>query len=264
MAELRLTKVTPTQRYGNRILNGKPDFHRGVDFAFGRGVPVSVMGDGVIIESGFHRVYGHYVKAEHEPGVCTSYHALDAAGLPVGTRVKMGDTIGVAGSSALGSTGPHSHQGLWLHGETRDLLAYLKPGVIVTVGAPAVRPPAGSTTVPARAVQIALVARGYNVVVDGVYGPQTAAVVRLFQRTLGLVVDGVVGPQTWAKLRVVEDRLRGRQTIRAVQAGLGTKVDENPGPVTDALALKKYGFALSKATPAQILDLQRRANAGTL
>lgn len=39
-----------------------------------------------------------------------------------------------------------------------------------------------------------------NLVVDGIFGPRTEAVVKEFQRRAGLEVDGIVGPRTWARL----------------------------------------------------------------
>jgi cell wall-associated NlpC family hydrolase len=39
--------------------------------------------------------------------------------------------------------------------------------------------------------------RGWRIRVDGVYGPESAAVCRGFQQELGLRVDGMVGAQTW-------------------------------------------------------------------
>ena len=41
---------------------------------------------------------------------------------------------------------------------------------------------------------------GREVIVDGSYGPRTAAAVKRFQMRKGLTVDGKVGPQTWKKL----------------------------------------------------------------
>ncbi|NJK69335.1 MAG: alpha/beta fold hydrolase [Microcoleus sp. SU_5_3] len=40
--------------------------------------------------------------------------------------------------------------------------------------------------------------RGWNIDVDGLYGPQSAQIARQFQQEKGLAVDGIVGPDTWA------------------------------------------------------------------
>ena len=41
---------------------------------------------------------------------------------------------------------------------------------------------------------------GYNLKVDGIFGPKTLAAVKSFQSKNGLVADGVFGPKTYAKL----------------------------------------------------------------
>lgn len=40
--------------------------------------------------------------------------------------------------------------------------------------------------------------RGWNITVDGYYGPQTGNAARQFQREAGLHVDGLIGKDTWA------------------------------------------------------------------
>jgi len=66
-------------------------------------------------------------------------------------------------------------------------------------------PPSGSSKYwTITSVQAALRALNYGsprgVVVDGKYGPRSAAAVRSFQSRKGLTVDGLVGPQTWGEL----------------------------------------------------------------
>nr|DAT11743.1 MAG TPA: N acetylmuramidase [Caudoviricetes sp.] len=51
-----------------------------------------------------------------------------------------------------------------------------------------------------RAVQALLLFRGYNLEVDGEYGPATAAAVGRFQTVSGLDTDSECGPRTWAAL----------------------------------------------------------------
>ena len=43
-------------------------------------------------------------------------------------------------------------------------------------------------------------AAGYDIAVDGDFGPNTDRIVKQFQQENDLVVDGVVGPKTWQVL----------------------------------------------------------------
>ena len=53
---------------------------------------------------------------------------------------------------------------------------------------------------PVQTLQYLLRARGHQVTVDGIFGPNTDSAVRAFQREKGLSVDGIVGPVTWRAL----------------------------------------------------------------
>jgi peptidoglycan hydrolase-like protein with peptidoglycan-binding domain len=54
----------------------------------------------------------------------------------------------------------------------------------------------GSTGIVVEQLQVALVALGYNIAVDGTYGAGTEQAVRDFQSRNGLAVDGIAGPDT--------------------------------------------------------------------
>jgi peptidoglycan hydrolase-like protein with peptidoglycan-binding domain len=58
----------------------------------------------------------------------------------------------------------------------------------------------GSTGPEVEQVQIALVAVGYPIAVDGTYGPRTEAAVRDFQTANDLEIDGIAGPDTQTAL----------------------------------------------------------------
>lgn len=136
-AQLRMTTVPITSRYGPRILNGKPNTHKGNDHAFGNQMGVSAYGDGVVTHAGWgtgpNAERGIYVDLEHASGINTSSHSLSRVTVKKGQRVKMGDILGYGGKTAWGATGHHVHKGLWLNGQHVDETKYLKPGAIVTL-----------------------------------------------------------------------------------------------------------------------------------
>lgn len=51
-----------------------------------------------------------------------------------------------------------------------------------------------------KVAQARLVINGYNIEVDGDFGPKTKEAVIKFQTSYGLEKDGIIGPKTWAKL----------------------------------------------------------------
>lgn len=72
------------------------------------------------------------------------------------------------------------------------------PTTQLTVTLDVLRPGAEGRDV--KRLQAMLGAVWFGVAVDGIYGPQTEAVVRQFQQFCKLTVDGWVGPQTWRAL----------------------------------------------------------------
>lgn len=93
--------------------------HNGTDYGAAVGTPVWSAGDGVVIESAYNRVNGHYVFVQHGNQVVTRYLHLSRRDVRRGDRVKQGDTIGAVGSSGL-ATGAHLHYEFLVNGVHRD------------------------------------------------------------------------------------------------------------------------------------------------
>ena len=60
----------------------------------------------------------------------------------------------------------------------------------------------GSSGIAVRALQQLLVANGYAVRVDGIFGALTETAVKAFQNQQNLATDGVVGQRTWGALTI--------------------------------------------------------------
>ena len=122
----------------------------------------------------------------------------------------------------------------------------------------------GSNGHPVKTLQHLLRARGQNVVVDGVFGPQTETAVKAFQGSKGLTADGIVGPVTWPALVVQVKKGSQGDAVKGVQEEFqfrnlsgdpsnGPQIDGIFGPVTDA-SVRGFQQALSLDIPAVEVD----------
>jgi len=91
--------------------------HLGTDYAAPRGTPILSTGDGKVVESGYKKYNGNYVKIKHNSIYMTQYLHMNKikSGIKRGTYVKQGDIIGYVGSTGL-ATGPHVCYRFWKHG----------------------------------------------------------------------------------------------------------------------------------------------------
>ena len=96
-------------KFGKRThpITKLPDFHNGVDLEKPLNTPLKSVNEGYVILSQFHKSLGNYTVISHD-GFCTVYAHMSRKGLPAGTKVKAGDTIGYVGSTGM-SSGPHLH-----------------------------------------------------------------------------------------------------------------------------------------------------------
>lgn len=103
-----------TSQFGQRIhpIRAEKSFHNGIDIGCPMGTPIHALADGVVVASkvnngGVGCGLGYYIVVQYE-GYCGVCAHLMELGLPVGTVVKAGDTIGRSGNTGA-STGPHLH-----------------------------------------------------------------------------------------------------------------------------------------------------------
>ncbi len=83
--------------------------HRGVDIAFGMGIPIMATANGKVIEVKFDPDgFGNYIVLQHKYGFKTRYAHLQRQLVSVGQQISQGEIIGTMGSTGF-STGPHLH-----------------------------------------------------------------------------------------------------------------------------------------------------------
>lgn len=98
--------------------------HRGIDIAARRGSPIYPIDDGTVVFSGWHGGHGKTVIVRHDDGTETVYAHADALLVDAGQQVKVGDKLGLVGSTGR-STGPHLHFEVRRGGVPIDPLAAL-------------------------------------------------------------------------------------------------------------------------------------------
>ena len=108
-------------------------FHKGVDMACDKGVPVYAAGDAVVesIDHGQRRVgYGQQVLLDHEFGYKTRYAHLSRILVQPGDKVVRGQVIGEVGSTG-GSTGSHLHYEVIYMGQEVNPVNYFDKNMTV-------------------------------------------------------------------------------------------------------------------------------------
>ncbi len=108
-------------------------FHKGVDMACDKGVPVYASGDGIVEKTDIgqrRKGYGKQVLLNHEFGYKTRYAHLSEILVEKGQKVTRGQLIGKVGTTG-GSTGPHLHYEVIYMGQVVNPVNYFNRNMSV-------------------------------------------------------------------------------------------------------------------------------------
>ena len=121
--------------YGYRILNGRKEFHDGLDIAKPKGTPIYAAASGIVEYAAFgypgsgYGGFGNVVKINHGYNtsgkeVKTIYGHCSKLAVSKGQYVNKGDIVGYVGSTGK-STGNHCHFGIYINGKTVNPRLYV-------------------------------------------------------------------------------------------------------------------------------------------
>jgi murein DD-endopeptidase MepM/ murein hydrolase activator NlpD len=115
--------------FGNRRdpINGRWASHEGVDMDAPFGSPVYAPAPGIVVVAGPTGKYGRLVEINHGYGIRTRYGHLSEILVKRGQRIRLGDKIGLLGSSGR-STGPHLHYEVRYQGKAKDPMTFIRAG----------------------------------------------------------------------------------------------------------------------------------------
>ena len=99
-------------------------FHRGIDLEGGVGEKVLATGDGIVLEAGFKKDIGNYVRIRHLYGFESVYGHLSKIAVKRGQKISDRQLIGKVGATGT-VTGPHLHYTLKKNNQFIDPFDFL-------------------------------------------------------------------------------------------------------------------------------------------
>ncbi|RKR80624.1 peptidase M23-like protein [Mucilaginibacter gracilis] len=125
VSALPLRSLQVTSGFGYRIhpVTGLKQFHNGVDLRAHQDTVFAVM-DGMVVQSGYDRLLGFYIKVAHAMHLISIYGHLSVPWVFSGETVTMGQTLGLTGCSGR-TTGEHLHFSILYSGRYIDPLQFL-------------------------------------------------------------------------------------------------------------------------------------------
>jgi murein DD-endopeptidase MepM/ murein hydrolase activator NlpD len=105
-------------------INGKREFHEGIDFASRADTQVMAVASGIVTWSGKRAGYGNLVEISHGNGYVTRYAHNRKNMVAVGDKVDKGQPVAIMGSTGR-STGTHVHFEVVRNGKPVDPKKYI-------------------------------------------------------------------------------------------------------------------------------------------
>ncbi|HEX8199694.1 MAG TPA: peptidoglycan DD-metalloendopeptidase family protein [Isosphaeraceae bacterium] len=252
-----LDRMQQTSPFGWRDAPGEPNDHRlheGGDYAADIGTRVKAADGGNVVFAGPDAGYGNAVVISHGDGWYTRYAHLSRIEVSKGQTVEQGQRIGRSGDTGVPGQ-PHLHFEIrkgGLYGQPLNPEMYLgkkyrQLGVILEAN-PTLRSGDGGdrrhAVAAVQQLQSTLKDLGFNLEVDGEFGPATERAVKTFQRRHDMKPDGVVGAKTWKALAEALDR---------DDSGSGNDADDDDEGGTDASIA--WGGEVSQKFKEKVIDI---------
>jgi len=117
----------------------------------------------------------------------------------------------------------------------------------------------GSTGPAVQALQEALLARGYTIDTDGIFGPATRSVVASYQGSINLAADGVAGPVTLAALGLGQYRTGDYASLDALLAEVLDYLNTNDAgalPADIVASIAWFVYTSPGITPFTIVSVE--------
>jgi len=113
-----------SSEYGWRVLDGRDDFHYGIDLAAYVNTHIYAANAGTVAISGWHDSYGNYVVVNHGGGLSTLYAHMNERKVSAGEKVSKGQLIGLVGTTGY-SKGYHLHFEVRINGKHTEPRDYI-------------------------------------------------------------------------------------------------------------------------------------------
>lgn len=105
-------------------VNGKKEFHDGLDIACPVGTPVLATRSGTVLAAGVSATYGNYLKLAYDDGFVAVYAHLNSVSVSTNETVRQGQTVAHSGNTGR-STGPHLHYSVFQNGQYVNPVLYV-------------------------------------------------------------------------------------------------------------------------------------------